>query len=63
METDITNTTINNSNIANINKLKAEVYDIIRQQEQLANQNNALQDKKIMLSLEIQTLEAQLSKK
>ncbi len=41
-------------------KLKAEVYDIIRQQEQLINQNNTLQDKKMRMSQEIQALETQL---
>lgn len=41
-------------------KLKAEVYDVIRQQEQLANQNSVLQDKKIRIAQEIQILESQL---
>jgi hypothetical protein len=41
-------------------KLKADVYDIIRQQEQLSNQNNALQEYKIKISQEIQTLEKEI---
>jgi hypothetical protein len=41
-------------------KLKADVYDIIRQQEQLSNQNNVLQEYKIKISQEIQTLEKEI---
>jgi hypothetical protein len=42
-------------------KLKADVYDIIRQQEQLSNQNNAMQEYKIKISQEIQKLENEIN--
>ncbi len=45
----------------NIIKLKANVYDIIRKQEELANQNSQLQNEKIRMSQEIQSLEAKLA--
>jgi hypothetical protein len=40
--------------------LKADVYDIIRQQEQLSIQNNTLQEYKIKISQEIQNLEKEI---
>lgn len=42
-------------------KLKADVYDIIRQQEQLNIQNNILQEHKIKISQEIQKLEKEIN--
>jgi vacuolar-type H+-ATPase subunit I/STV1 len=42
-------------------KLKSDVYDIIRQQEQLNIQNNILQEHKIKISQEIQTLEKEIN--
>ena len=43
-----------------LTKLKADVYDIIRQQEQLSIQNNTLQEYKIKISQEIQALEKEI---
>lgn len=40
-----------------INGLKAEVYEMIRQQEMLASQNNQIQEAKFRKVQEIQALE------
>lgn len=41
-----------------INELKAEVYEMIKQQEMLAFQNNQIQEVKLKKIQEIQTLES-----
>lgn len=43
-----------------IKDLMAEAYKIIREQEQLINHNNMLQDKKMRIAQEINSLEVQL---
>lgn len=44
-----------------IKDLMAEAYKIIREQEKLINQNNVLQDKKMRIAQEINSLEAKLA--
>jgi len=43
-----------------INNLKAQTFDMIRQQESLVVQNNQIQETKIKLVQEIQKLESSL---
>lgn len=43
-----------------INQLKADVYDLIRQQEMLVAQNNDIQNSKLQKVQDIQKLESSL---